>query len=453
MREGEIFAKKFEVEAGNVEGKPNIRYAKDIYSRQKVVLKFYKSGSYFQNSKDMHMRLDSRHICKLEDVVDAHDEYPPCLVFERGDYTLEDWMFALYHYSPDRKAVLFQIVNALVYLHEKKVVHRDLKPSNIMWFPDAHAWKLLDFDTAAMSNELWPITYTLMFAAPEIIQAEQQGKTRIEVSSLADMWAFGIIAFEVLAGRRFYGRHATVEFVRDYLSSGQPLPSFEWIEEPQIRRFICKLLQRDPKKRRPAREAARSAIFKSADNSSQTAVKCTKEMEVENLDGIKGEEDVVSVDTIQIVVTLEAHVKDGLNCPFYPRQAKAIGCIDGTAVEFGPVFRLAIGREHRARVVLDNRHCTNMGFVRVAWIKIKTPFSEPRALEMEDLSTDGSVEAVALFVLAEHDFQELCREASSWKSFEERCVPLDLLIGLANDALNEARVAVKKTFFAQPFFI
>lgn len=93
-----------------------------------------------------------------------------------------------------------QVLKALTYIHNHQVVHGDLKPGNIMWFTSEHTWKLLDLDTAALSNDLVPINYTMMYAAPEIIQGEERGKERLRLDTAADMWSFGIIAFEVLTG-------------------------------------------------------------------------------------------------------------------------------------------------------------------------------------------------------------------------------------------------------------
>lgn len=44
------------------------------------------------------------------------------------------------------------------------------------------------------------IQYTPMYASPEVIQAEQRGQATLALETFADMWSFGIMAFEVLTG-------------------------------------------------------------------------------------------------------------------------------------------------------------------------------------------------------------------------------------------------------------
>lgn len=89
---------------------------------------------------------------------------------------------------------------ALIELHSLNIVHCDLKPENIMFFGKQHRWKLLDLESAADIDSPSEVCPTLRYAAPEIIAINQKDRRRICPTQSADMWAFGIILFEVMSG-------------------------------------------------------------------------------------------------------------------------------------------------------------------------------------------------------------------------------------------------------------
>lgn len=91
-------------------------------SKREVLLKFYKSMSRFERSKELHRRLlQSKHISKyvlsilelhfvrLLDVLDTDVDYPPCMVFEKGEMSLEQWSTSEDANPAEKKSILRQV--------------------------------------------------------------------------------------------------------------------------------------------------------------------------------------------------------------------------------------------------------------------------------------------------------------------------------------------------------
>ncbi|MBP7775858.1 MAG: protein kinase [Acidobacteria bacterium] len=106
---------------------------------------------------------------------------------------------------PQVLALARQIADGMAAAHEVGVVHRDMKPENVMVTPDGQAL-IMDFGIASSSQggskDGGPIVGTIPFMAPE--QARGQ-----VVDARADIYAFGLILYDMLLGRKRQKRHAS----------------------------------------------------------------------------------------------------------------------------------------------------------------------------------------------------------------------------------------------------
>ena len=100
-----------------------------------------------------------------------------------------------------RMTLMLSVCDAVSYAHRNLIVHRDLKPNNILVNPEGVP-KLLDFGIAKLiENEDATLTqtgYRAMtpgYAAPEQFRGD-------EVTTSADVYALGVLLYEVVAGRR-----------------------------------------------------------------------------------------------------------------------------------------------------------------------------------------------------------------------------------------------------------
>src|SRR6476469_4770799 len=148
-------------------------------------------------------------------VCTIHDVGPNYLVMELVEGpTLSDRMKEGPIPLEEALRIARQIANALETAHEKGIVHRDLKPGNIKIKPDG-AVKVLDFGLAkvgetsgvtqsdnsptltAAATQAGVILGTAAYMAPE----QARGKA---VDRRADIWAFGVVLYEMVVGRRAF---------------------------------------------------------------------------------------------------------------------------------------------------------------------------------------------------------------------------------------------------------
>jgi serine/threonine protein kinase len=150
--------------------------------------------------------------------------------------------------------VLEGLLAALACAERHGVVHRDLKPENLMLTDDGEI-KIADFGIAKATAATTNLTRTgLVVGAPAYMAPEQaSGK---ETGSAADLYAAGIIAYELVTGTVPYSGADPVSILWRHVH--EPLPALS-LRKPDVdsrlARWIERLLEKDPSRRPAAREA------------------------------------------------------------------------------------------------------------------------------------------------------------------------------------------------------
>ena len=158
-------------------------------------------------------------------------------------------------------AIARQTADALEAAHEQGIIHRDLKPANIKVRPDGTV-KVLDFGLAkaidpveaslsrpdqsptltARATQLGMIIGTAAYMAPE----QARGKP---VDKRADIWAFGVVLYEMLTGQRAFGGEDTSDVLAAVLRQEIDWNSVPPETPPRLRRLLERCLERDARTR------------------------------------------------------------------------------------------------------------------------------------------------------------------------------------------------------------
>jgi hypothetical protein len=152
-----------------------------------------------------------------------------------------------------------QIADALETAHEQGIVHRDLKPANVKIRTDGTV-KVLDFGLAkaidpgaggdamnsptltAQGTRAGTIIGTAAYMSPE----QARGKP---VDKRADIWAFGVVLYEMLTGERAFKGDDISEILAAVLRDSPAVDRLPKDTPVGIRRLLARCLERDPRQR------------------------------------------------------------------------------------------------------------------------------------------------------------------------------------------------------------
>jgi serine/threonine-protein kinase len=226
--------------------------ARDTRLNRDVAIKF--SSQQFTDRFEREVRaiaaLNHSNICTLFDVG------PNYLVMELIDGpTLADRIAEGPIPFDEALTIARQIADALEAAHEKQIIHRDLKPGNIKLRPDGSV-KVLDFGLAKAGGEdqqsatldsptimHLPTQAGVILGTAGYMSPEQARGQRVD--KRADIFAFGVVLYELLTGERLFDGPTVSDTIAAVLTREPDLSKVP----AQVRPLLSRCLAKNPRKR------------------------------------------------------------------------------------------------------------------------------------------------------------------------------------------------------------
>jgi serine/threonine protein kinase/Tol biopolymer transport system component len=226
----------------------------------------------YQREAEVLASLDHPNIGHIHGIVASEDSRGLVLALIEGP-TLADRIEAGPIPLEEAIAIARQIVEALEYAHDRGVVHRDLKPANVKITPDGVV-KVLDFglakvleDEPAPSSLANSPTLTLGHTTAGVIlgtaayMSPEQAIGR-PVDRRSDIFSFGAVLYEMLAGKRAFAGASTPDVLEAVLKSDPDWQALPEGTPGYLRSLLERTIEKDRKQRLQAIGEARIALAK-----------------------------------------------------------------------------------------------------------------------------------------------------------------------------------------------
>ena len=249
-------------------GMGEVYRADDLKLGQPVALKFLPRGleqdpkhlELFLNEVRSARQVSHPNVCRVFDVGEVEGQHYISMEYVDG----EDLASLLRRIGrlPQDKAIQIarQMCAGIAAAHEQGILHRDLKPANVMIDGRGRA-KITDFGLAGLAEQFEK--RDLRSGTPTYMAPEQlAGK---EVSPRSDIYALGLVLYELFTGKRPFRADTVAELARMQQESTPTIPS-DFVEglDPVAERAILRCLERDPAER-PSSALAVAASFPGGD--------------------------------------------------------------------------------------------------------------------------------------------------------------------------------------------
>jgi serine/threonine protein kinase len=156
------------------------------------------------------------------------------------------------------RSIVSQAGSALAYAHRKNIVHRDFKPANIMI--DEDGWAILTDFGIAKVQEAQNLTSTgTAIGTPHYMSPEQFHNKA--VTGASDQYSLGLVAYEMLSGKKPYDGDSFAEVITKHLF--EPVPDLRAVRPDipeDVARAVMRMMAKEPADRFPDVESAIAAF-------------------------------------------------------------------------------------------------------------------------------------------------------------------------------------------------
>jgi hypothetical protein len=268
VREGEILAGKYRVDRVlGVGGMGVVVAAHHLELDDRVAIKFLlpdtlgnpEAVARFAREARAAVKIKSEHVARVSDVGKLENGAPYMVMeyLEGGD--LSAWLTERGH-LPIEQAVEFtlQASEAIAEAHALGIVHRDLKPANLFVIrrPDGGlSVKVLDFGISKMtsltgSGGEGSMTKTSAIMGSPIYMSPEQIQSSKDVDARGDIWALGVILYELITGSAPFGGEHMAELIFRIISNPPPrMQAYRPEVSAGLEAVILKCLEKDRSKR------------------------------------------------------------------------------------------------------------------------------------------------------------------------------------------------------------
>ncbi len=249
-------------------GMGEVYRADDLKLGQTVALKFLPEAlatdgvalTRFHREVRVARQISHRNVCRVYDIGEIDGLSFLSMEYIKGE-ELSSLLKRIGRLPHDKALEISrQLCAGVAAAHDNGVLHRDLKPANVMIDGEGNV-RILDFGLAGLSEEFRDDELhagTPAYMAPEQLAGQ-------EVSKQSDIYALGLVLYEVFTGKRAYDAKTLGDLIR-MRKEGTPTNPTHLVKDidPLVERAILRCLENEPKER-PASALQVAALLPGGD--------------------------------------------------------------------------------------------------------------------------------------------------------------------------------------------
>jgi serine/threonine protein kinase len=261
---GKTFARRYTIIEKLGEGGMGAVYkANDSRLERVVALKFLPAGmTRNENAKKRFVQearaaaaLDHPNICAVYEVDEVRGQSFIVMAYIQG-LSLKDKIATGFLKVEDALGIAIQVAEGLVEAHSRGVIHRDIKPGNIMLTEKGQA-KIMDFGLAKLEGKADLTKTSTVMGTTAYMSPEQARGDPVDQGT--DIWSFGAMLYEMLAGTGPFGEKSNQALIYSILN--EP-PKSLTARRPDIPRLLEESVRKALEKDRTRRYQSMAEMLK-----------------------------------------------------------------------------------------------------------------------------------------------------------------------------------------------